>query len=298
MLKKPTILILLAMNIFCKNAFSDFDSIKIVIEKQPFKEIYYGLGTNKIDLPKKRFYTPPMSFYPLNDTIFIYDAFVKNLYMVNDASIIKHPLDFPVIDFTYYKNNVYIFDSKNILVLDNNINKIVKTISVDLPSNINSIRKTSFFFENFLFIGDFSVKKMSNQFVFIYDLEKKESSMKIDTNDLFVPLNNCKRSEIGKLQRLLFSNSDTKFLGQTSELVFYCIFKEQGQSVDYYVYFKQSGKIKAVNTHFEAYSIDLLTLKPLMFLNDSTGIFQALKWKDGSPDKLIYNKFKIVKLFK
>jgi hypothetical protein len=278
----------------CKNAVSDFGSIKIAIDKEPYYEIAYGTGDHELNLPKGRLYTPPYSFFPFNGSIIIYDGFLKKIYEVKGDIILKCPMFIPVIDFTLHKDNFYIFDSKNISLFDLNECKVVKNIPLNLPSDIKSIGKSSFFFNNFLFIGDFSKENLNTQIAFIYDLERNKLSRRIETDELFIPLTNCKKAEISKLKKLLFSNGNAKYLGQTGHHVFYCLFGNQGELVNYYVYYKNSAKTEVVKTAFEKYSIDLLPMKPLMFLDDSTGVFQTLKWEKGYPDKLLYYRFRII----
>lgn len=188
-----------------------------------------------------------------NRNIYIYiSALSKLMKYDNSGKFIREiQVEKPIHALNLQPEYLIAFTGEELIRIDSKtLRKVTKEI-VKIPKNFRSANGLSFSYGDYLFIANIKISKPAKygeEIAFAFHIPSSTLSKKIINKEIFLPIVNYNKDDFGILKKLMFSNSESQYCGQSERFVLYYNFDSvQGnRKQNFYIYDKLSGNIKCL----------------------------------------------------
>ena len=264
------------------------------VKADTFAVVPYGNGGLNLP-PKDDFgYMGPRAYdTDGSSALFIYESIYQILYrieVIGSRSIETRIVDSSLQDISYWDGFLWGFDGTSVHKFNATTLENLDKWEAIPPDGINRISGLSFFYKSFLFVQNVS-GSLRPHFVYVYDLKSGGLSQKFRRTDYFVPIPNCSGCNFVEVEKDFFDRAGYKtYLGQSERFVL-GIQTERGAEKyepELVMLEKNTGHICRLLGY--DYDIDLSSVTPVTFVNDSVALIEDVVFEGMMPSHLVYRR--------
>jgi len=203
----------------------------------------------------------------------------------NGKILWRYSSDAQIMDIQVLENELFAFDSRNLLVLNAINGNKLEQINLNLKNeDVTSVGNVSKFFGQYLMINKWPVK--TKELIHIFDLKTKKMSDRVPAGINLYPVFNCSSCTQDFVQSL-FANKGNNFIDQSEKYVLYVKSNDRMQMYgEFYLFNKNSGnKLKLTNIPFFKI-ISFTTIRFCKFIDSRRFVVCAIESVDYSPVSL------------